>query len=141
MDYSGLASCRHTPAQLLPLMFTGLVFLRAPAAGGPDPGRHGDLGERGRELLPAAAGAVLQPGHAVRQRGLLQHRHRDRAGAAGAPGLLRGPQGEQVSAAHGKFIRTSVQMWRCRQGLLRYTFFDKPGGPIWMLTSKPAWGF
>lgn len=78
------------------------VFLDPPAAGRPDPAGHGDLGERRRGLLPPAAGAVLQPRHAVCQRGLFLHRHRGRACAAGAPGLLCGPQGEQVSAAHGR---------------------------------------
>ncbi|KAG7232297.1 hypothetical protein INR49_009064 [Caranx melampygus] len=42
-------------------------------------------GERGRGLLPAAAVAVFQSGHAVRQRGLLLHRG---GGGAGAAGLL-----------------------------------------------------
>lgn len=90
-------------------MYVDNVFLDPPAAGRPDPGGHGDLGERRRGLLPPAAGAVLQPRHAVCQRGLLLHRHRGRAGAAGAPGLLCGPQGEQVSAAHGRCKRPSLQ--------------------------------
>lgn len=81
------------------------VFPGPPAAGRPDAARHGDLGERGRGLLPQAVGSVLQPRHAVRQRGLLLHRHRGGAGAAGAPRLLRGPKGEQVSAANGKVCK------------------------------------
>lgn len=76
------------------------VFFHSPAAGWPDPAGRGDLGERGRGLLPPGAGAVLRPRPAVCQRRLVLHRHRSRAPAAGAPGLLRGPQGEQVSAAH-----------------------------------------
>ena len=86
-----------------------MFSLDCPSAGGPDPAGYGDLGERGRGVLPAAAGAILQPRHAVRQRGLFLHRHRGRAGAAGAPGLLRGPQREQVSAAHGRCIGPTLR--------------------------------
>lgn len=90
-------------------MYVDHVFLAPPAAGRPDPGGHGDLGERRRELLSAAAGAVLQSRHAVRQRGLFLHRHRGRAGAAGAPRLLWGPQGEQMSAALGRCERPGLE--------------------------------
>lgn len=89
-------------------MYVDHVFLAPPAAGRPDPAGHGDLGERRRELLSPAAGAVLQSRHAVRQRGLFLHRHRGRAGAAGAARLLRGPQGEQVSAALGRCERPGL---------------------------------
>lgn len=72
------------------------------AAGRADPVGHGDLGECERELLPATPGLNLQPRDAVRQRGLFQYRRRGPAGPAGAPGLLWGSQGEQVSAANGR---------------------------------------
>jgi len=77
------------------------VVFDPPAAGWPDPAGLGDLGERGRGHLPPSAGAVLRTRLEVHQRGLLLHRRRGRDVAAGAPGLLRGPRGEQVSAAHG----------------------------------------
>lgn len=89
-------------------MYANHVFLGPAAAGGPDPAGHGDLGECGWGLLSEAAGAVLWPRHAIRQRGLFLHCHRDRAGAAGATGLLWGPQGEQVSAAHGRCTRPTL---------------------------------
>lgn len=78
------------------------VFLAPPAAGGSDPARLGDLGERGRGFLSPAAGAILQPRHAVRQHWLFLHLHRGRAGAARAPWQLWCTQREQVSAAHGR---------------------------------------
>ena len=76
-----------------------------PAAGRPDAAGHGDLGERGRQLLPPAAGTLLQGGGPVRQRGLLLCGRGGGAAAAGAAGLLLRPQGEQVSAAGGRGLR------------------------------------
>lgn len=86
-----------------------LCFPDLPAAGRLRSAGCGDLGECGRRLFSPAPRAFLQPRDAVHQRGVFLHLHRGCPGAAGTPGLLRGPQAEQVSAAHGRFITSGAR--------------------------------